>query len=247
MKRTIILKCYILPILLLLHFGAFAQMEMPLAWQNITMQNGETITRVLLFSERQFVWTEYQTQNGTFLSTRGGHWTQDGDRLVFTFEFHTADTTMVGKSEQWLATRDVEGMLLHQNIAGRQIRWAPMPEEGETPLTGAWLMAGRKRDGEISRRDTNVPRKTMKLLTGNRFQWIAYNTETGQFFGTGGGRYEAKNGVYTEHIEFFSRDNSRVGMSLEFQFDVQDNDWHHSGKSSTGAPMYEIWANRKEL
>ena len=43
----------------------------------------------------------------------------------------------------------------------------------------------------------------MKILTGSRFQWIAYNTETKQFFGTGGGSYTAKNGVYTENIEFF--------------------------------------------
>jgi hypothetical protein len=115
-----------------------------------------------------------------------------------------------------------------------------------TPLTGPWLMAGRKnQNGEISRRDTDVPRKTMKLLTGTKFQWIAFNTSTGEFFGSGGGSYEAKDGKYVEKIEFFSRDNTRVGAELPFNFEVQGVDWHHSGKSSKGDPMYEVWTKRK--
>ncbi|MEM1136632.1 MAG: hypothetical protein AAGI07_12415 [Bacteroidota bacterium] len=85
----------------------------------------------------------------------------------------------------------------------------------------------------------------MKILTPTHFQWIAYNTATGQFFGTGGGTYTAENGTYTENIKFFSRDKSRVGASLTFSFDVQGNDWHHKGKSSKGDPMYEIWSVRK--
>jgi hypothetical protein len=85
----------------------------------------------------------------------------------------------------------------------------------------------------------------MKILTGDRIQWIAYNTETKKFFGTGGGNYTAENGKYTENIGFFSRDNSRVGMSLQFDFEVKDGDWHHSGNNSRGEPMYEVWSRRK--
>jgi hypothetical protein len=50
------------------------------------------------------------------------------------------------------------------------------------------------------------------------------------------------NGVYTEVIEFFSRDASRVGAKLEFQGSVRDGDWHHLGLSSRGDPIYEIWS-----
>ena len=66
-----------------------------------------------------------------------------------------------------------------------------------------------------------------------------------QFKGTGGGNYTSKDGVYTENIEYFSRDNSRVGASLEFNYEVKENDWHHTGNNSKGEPMYEIWARRK--
>jgi hypothetical protein len=85
-------------------------------------------------------------------------------------------------------------------------------------------------------------RKTIKIMTGDRFQWAAINTATGEFFGTGGGTYTFKDGRYTEQIEFFSRDSSRVGMSLNFEGKVTDGDWHHRGKSSKGDPIYEIWS-----
>ena len=115
---------------------------------------------------------------------------------------------------------------------------------GPGKLQGSWLMSGRIRDGKTQNRDTSRPRKTMKMLSGTRFQWIAYNTETKQFKGTGGGTYTTIDGEYTETIEFFSRDDSRVGMSLEFDYDIIDGDWHHSGLSSKGNPIHEIWSVR---
>ncbi len=214
------------------------------AWQSITMQKGAEVTRILLISGDYFSWTEYGTASGEFLLTKGGRWQLADDKLVLHFEFNTADTAMVGQSESWLATMKEGQLHLHQNIAGKQITWENIDKGATTDLTGAWLMSGRERNGEISRRDTNVPRKTMKILTGTRFQWIAYNTETKQFSGTGGGTYTAKDGVYTENIKFFSRDNNRVGMSLEFKFDMRDGEWHHMGKSSAGEPMHEVWAQR---
>ncbi len=105
-------------------------------------------------------------------------------------------------------------------------------------------MSGRKRNGEIQLRDTSKPRKTMKIMSGTRFQWIAYNTETKQFMGTGGGTYTSVKGEYTEHIEFFSRDDSRVGASLKFNYSVVDRKWYHSGLSSKGDSIYEIWSIR---
>lgn len=85
----------------------------------------------------------------------------------------------------------------------------------------------------------------MKILSGTRFQWIAYNTETKEFKGTGGGTYTTLDDTYTEQIEFFSRDDSRVGARLQFTYNLKNEDWHHSGLSSKGTPIYEIWSLRK--
>jgi hypothetical protein len=107
-------------------------------------------------------------------------------------------------------------------------------------------MSGRYRNGEMQERNTDRPRKTMKILSGTRFQWIAFDTEKKEFKGTGGGTYTTVDGKYSEKIEFFSRDISRVGMSLEFNFGTENGDWIHQGKTSKGAALHEIWTKRKK-
>jgi len=105
-------------------------------------------------------------------------------------------------------------------------------------------MSARIREEKKQSRDTSKPRKTMKILSGTRFQWIAYNTETKKFMGTGGGTYTTKDGKYSENIEFFSRDNSKAGLSLKFDYKLLDGKWHHKGFSSKGDPIHEIWSKR---
>jgi hypothetical protein len=124
--------------------------------------------------------------------------------------------------------------------------WTRTDDGAPGALEGSWLMTGRKRDGEISTRRPGA-RRTMKILSGTRFQWIAYNVETKEFFGSGGGTYSTADGKYTESIEFFSRDDTRTGRSLEFQYDMVEGVWHHIGKSTAGEPMHEVWNRRKEL
>jgi len=43
---------------------------------------------------------------------------------------------------------------------------------------------------------------------------------------------------------FFSGDGSRVGASLSFDYEIIENEWHHSGLSSKGKPIHEIWSPR---
>jgi len=83
---------------------------------------------------------------------------------------------------------------------------------------------------------------TIKILSGSRFQWAAFNYATKEFMGTGGGTYDAtQDGEYTEEIEFFSRDDGRVGASLSFEYSRTGDDWYHKGLNSRGEPMHEIW------
>lgn len=214
------------------------------AWATETTIDGTKITQVLLLSGNYFAWTSYKTDSGDFIQTKGGSWMAYDEVIAFTYEFYTADSTQVGKTEKWTLARK-NNVLTLKSPAGVSFQGKALDQNVSTDLTGAWLMGGRKQDGKITRRDTTTPRKTMKILTGTHFQWIAYNTETKQCSGTGGGTYTAKDSIYTEKIEFFSRDVKRVGMQLQFNYEVQGNDWHHSGKSSAGEPLYEIWVRRE--
>jgi hypothetical protein len=87
----------------------------------------------------------------------------------------------------------------------------------------------------------------MKMLIDGHFQWIAFNRETFEFSGTGGGKYIADpTGTYIEQIEFFSRNPARVGAKLPFKYQLKGNDWFHKGSSSSGEPMHEIWTRRPQ-
>lgn len=212
------------------------------AWEWIeTREDSQKVKGVVTFTENYQAAAWFDAETGAFIETNGGSWKLEGNTMTEVPEFHTKDTSLVGKAVSFDIEFDGDDKM---RIVGMET-WATRVDSGEPgELAGAWLMSGRKRDGEIQERDTDRPRKTMKILSGTRFQWIAYNTETKQFMGTGGGTYTTVDGKYTENIEFFSRDDSRVGSSLEFNYEIKDGKWHHSGKSSKGDPMYEVWSRR---
>ncbi len=204
------------------------------------LDNGQVIKSVLIVTDGYQVMTTYDSINGEFLQTNGGSWSLDGNVMTETVEFHTTNPEMVGKSVSF----EIELAEDKIQIVGRNEVYKRIDDGKPGQLEGAWLMSGRYRDGELQTRDTNRPRKTMKILSGTRFQWIAYNTDTKEFMATGGGTYTTESGTYTENIEFFSRDATRVGKSLSFEFELQDGVWVHKGKSSKGDPIHEIWSLR---
>lgn len=212
------------------------------AWETLsTAENGDTLRSVVIFSEGYQVLSTYHASTGKFIHSNGGTWKLEGDVMTEKVEFHTDNAERIGTEVSFkvvITDQTIE-------IVGRNLKLNRIDNGTPGKLQGAWLMSGRVRDGETQLRDTSGPRKTMKLLSGTRFQWIAYNTETKQFMGTGGGTYTTINGEYTENIEFFSRDDSRAGVSLKFKYELVDHNWHHSGLSSKGEPIHEIWSVRK--
>ncbi len=183
----------------------------------------------------------YGKSPAKFIKTLGGFFTVADNNLKVKLEFnsnHEAD----GLTELTLPYSITGKKLTLEN--GQALSFT-LSEKTQQDLDGPWLFATRGPDSGQERRGEENPRKTLKYLQGDRFQWIAYNTETMKFFGTGGGSFSSEDGVYMENIEYFSRDNSRVGASLKFNYEIKDRDWHHKGKNSKGEPMYEIWSRRK--
>jgi len=211
------------------------------AWEAITMSdNGEKIRNVVLFSQSYQVLTKYKVDNGEFIMTNGGSWKLEGNTVTEVIEFDTKTPERVGTTVSFPVYIKDNTM----GIVGDSVIWTRIDDGTPGKLSGAWLFSGRVKNGEIQSRDTNQPRKTMKLMSGTRFQWIAYNTETKEFKGTGGGTYSTIDGEYTENIEFFSRDNAKVGLKLKFNYELTDGRWNHSGFSSKGDPIHEIWTGR---
>lgn len=213
------------------------------AWEMIyTEENGKEVKIAVILSDRYQVATWYDNKTGEFIATNGGTWELNGTTLTEVVEFDTRDSSRVGTTVNF----EIEIGKNEVKIVESGDVFKRIDDGSPGALSGAWLMSGRIRNGEMQERNTDRPRKTMKILSGTRFQWIAYNTETKRFMGTGGGTYTTKDGKYTENIEFFSRDGSRVGAALEFKYEMKDGRWHHSGNNSRGEPMYEVWSVREK-
>jgi hypothetical protein len=194
---------------------------------------------MMICSETYFSIAYFNSAQKKFIATLGGTYTITGSEINFKVEFHSADKSLVGESET-IPFDLKEAVFTYDGSQGKMV-FTKIGEANTSPLAALWQIVGREnKEGKM----TDMPkaaRKTIKLLTDNRFQWAAINTQTGEFSGTGGGTYTLINGKYTETIEFFSRDSSRVGASLSFDAAIQDKKWDHSGKSSTGNRVHEAW------
>ncbi len=211
------------------------------AWEGVsTNDEGIELKSIVIFSEGYQVIAVYESKTGKFISTNGGSWKLDGQTMTEVIEFDTENPDRVGSEISF----EVDITPSTIQIVGSPLKLNRVDDGLPGTLQGAWLMSGRIRDGETQLRDTTRPRKTMKILSGTRFQWIAYNTETKEFKGTGGGTYTTQDGVYKENIEFFSKDNAKAGISLAYDYEQLHGDWHHKGFSSKGDPIHEIWRLR---
>lgn len=195
--------------------------------------------RVLLIVDGYFTHTTYERANPQFHRSYGGPMEMQTESPGSVLHFDSAEPARVGKRLALHLARRGAALEVRQDNGAVEL-WERM-EESPGALTGVWRISGRMRGGELQPMPL-AARRTLKVLTGGRFQWIAMNIETGEFSGTGGGRYTFENGTYTEMIEFFSRDATRVGAKLDFQGSVQKGDWHHQGLSSRGEPIHEVWS-----
>ncbi|MDT7828631.1 hypothetical protein RQM65_08140 [Pricia sp. S334] len=207
----------------------------------VYISNEDGVRHELKIGKDYFIHSAYGTSPPKFIKTVGGFHTLGDDLLKVDLEFNS------NHDENGLTELAIPILVKNKKLV--------LPMDGELEfvkqepvnqaLDGAWLFATRGPDKGQERRGDENPRKTLKWLQDGRFQWIAYNTDTREFFGTGGGSYTSDNGKYVENIDYFSRDDSRVGATLDFDYELKNGDWHHSGKNSKGEPLYEIWAPRK--
>lgn len=223
---------------------SFRQQSLPTIQQPLTgawhLQQA-TIEEVLIFQDGYFSHTVFDRTNKKFISSYGGIYKPGAITVQLVTEFDTREKDNVGKEK--MIAYAIAGKELTTDITGFQQKWVRL-DEGKDNLAGVWRITGRMADGKMNQMQRG-DRKTLKLLSGTRFQWMAINPASKEFFGTGGGTYSFVNGKYTEHIEFFSRDSTRVGASLSFDGSVKDGVWNHSGKSSKGDALNELWTKEK--
>ena len=230
------MKQLILSLLAVVFSVSLAAQQFSGAW----MRKLDTAVQYLTIVDRYFVVTTFDLEGKKFFQTKGGTALMDGKKITGVIEFNTPNKAEVKSTYAY--DYSLKNNDLQMPLDGNATSWTWI-DDGKKGLAGNWRITGRMQDGKMAAMNPGA-RKTIKVMSSSRFQWTAINIDTGEFFGTGGGRYTFENGKYTEHIEFFSRDASRVGNSLSFNAELKNGDWHHSGNSSKGDPIYEVWSRK---
>lgn len=198
--------------------------------------NDSGTEHLVLFQDGYVTHTVYD--DNRFIMSHGGAYTVNDQEIKILVQFNSYDKTEVGKTLLINFDQSGDGISLDHNGEGG---YFTRIDDAVAPLAGVWQITDRMEDGKLVPIQRSGTRKTLKILTGTRFQWIAIDPAVALFAGTGGGTYSFKDGKYTENIEYFSRDDSRVGASLHFDAKLEDGKWHHSGLSSKGDNIYEVW------
>lgn len=226
---------------MLIFSGSVFAQNLKGAWE-LKTDEGEHAT--LIVSDNYLSLALYGVASKNFVYTEGGTYQLKGGEVTYHCEFNSADKEKVGLKTNWRAS--VSGNVL--TLSGNDGEYSFNRIDGaEHPMAGTWAITERATDGvgALIKIHQTGTRKTLKILSGTRFQWVAIDPGVKGFYGTGGGTYTAENGKYVENIAFFSRDNSRVGAKLAFDWKLSNGKWDHSGKSSKGDPIHETWEKIK--
>ncbi|RVT97282.1 membrane or secreted protein [Mucilaginibacter limnophilus] len=208
------------------------------AWKYGTPSN----QTVLINSATAFAVTTYNLPGKKFISSYGGSWRLDGNTMVRKIEFNSANPDEVGKE-----IRVSIGLSGDKLTAGKE-QFARLDNGRPGELAGAWIIIGNYKNDVLQKSPVIFKsRRTMKILSGTRFQWIAYDIDSKKLLNSGGGTYETSNGMYGESIEFFTKSPEGVGRRLEFEYTFDGDNWRHKGKSSTGGVVDECWVRRESL
>jgi hypothetical protein len=199
---------------------------------------------VMIVTDNVFSVATYDIPAKKFIQSYGGTWKVNGSKLVQTIEWNSADSTAVGKE----LTKDVVATTNKLSVTPTGETWSRLDNGKPGALMGAWVITGNYTNDKVSKRASPFyPRRTMKMLSGKYFQWVAYNVATKSFMNAGGGSYTTKDGKYSESIEFFTKTPESVGKALQFDYSFVDGDWRHKGQKSTGGALDECWTRRSAL
>jgi len=205
---------------------------------NGAWRSASNVTRTMIIMDGYFAQADFDATQKTFTGTFGGPFTWANGVVKGKVDFNSLEPSQVG-SDFTVAMTLEDNKLVIATDDGRDT-WTRL-DDGQSRVAGAWRVSARENNGELTEVPV-APRRMLKFVSGARFQWVTINTTTGEFFGTGGGQYTLKDGTYTEQIEFFSGNNSRVGLSLVSTAEIKDGKWHHRGKTSGAEPIFQVWS-----
>lgn len=170
-------------------------------------------------------------------NAKGGRYTQTSSDYSEEYDFNTSEENLIHTAKKFKISVNKDTLQL--NAGNQSSTWLRI-SSAINKLSGIWVLKGTKENGKLT---FELPKDQicLKIVSGDKFQWVTFNPETGELVATGGGASYAQYNVYLENIDFFSKDEIMVGASLSFEYQLENGQWYHRGTSSEGKPLYEIW------
>lgn len=212
------------------------------AWVRFHTEEMEDVKTVMIVADNYLVATTY-TLKGRYIGLSIQKWSRKDLMVDLEVEYDSDFPEDPGYKTQielefWADRLTFKG--------SSTMIWTRIDEGASEELAGTWRLKGRVKDGMTESIDTGDARKTLKMLSGTRFQSIEYNSQSGELYGTTAGTYTAISAKYIENIEVYSRDISKVGVSLGFDYQIASGDWTYSGQSMEGELINEMWAVERD-
>jgi len=132
------------------------------AWEH----KENTLVDTYIYASGFFSVARYNTESKEFVSTYGGKFSVKEGKLTETVEFDTQAPDRIG-------TEAVHALTVGKGLTSMKLDNAALNrvDDGKPgDLAGAWLITGRVNDKGEVRRSTPGARRTMKILSGTRFQ-----------------------------------------------------------------------------
>lgn len=218
------------------------------AWR-LVEQNDQPVKHevIKLYSNSYFTYSAHDKATGKFIRAKGGLYTLNDLSYKEHLEIDSNDPLYSGTTMEFVVSLSDSEMMVTNLNTGEQEKWQKFDDADNYQMAYCWRIHKKKdKANEDWSTIAYAPRKTLKLLTNNRYQVLALNSKTGQFVGSSGGTWSSEgDNTYMEHIEFFSKDQNNVGRSLTFQKTFEDGLWLHTGKTTNDEAMMEKWIRYK--
>ena len=212
------------------------------AWKKIDMHQQDQIT-IKLYSNAYFTSSTYLESTGEFVSATGGTYVISSSDYIENYEIDSQSRAVTGTFLNFDYKIENDTLRLSDKNSRNEEAWIKIDSADKNNVT-CWKIHQAFRDSSWLTIE-DKPRKTLKMLTNNYYQILALNSQTGEFFGSSGGKWTGDDTEHNEMIRFFSKNPAMVGKILSFKKEVKDGIWHHNGKSSEGDYIQERWKRFK--
>ncbi|MBS3738891.1 MAG: hypothetical protein KGY51_07845 [Psychroflexus sp.] len=212
------------------------------AWKKLNKKTEDVMT-IKLYSDHYFTSSTYVVNSGEFVSASAGTYSRSPSDYVENYEIDSDHRAVTGSFLNFDYTIENDTLRLQDKNSRNSEVWVRIDSAEKENIT-CWKIHQAYREGEWKTIE-DKPRKSLKMLTDNYYQVIGLNSQTGEFFGSSGGKWTYENGKHNEIVHFFSKNPDMVGQTLSFDKKINDGIWHHDGNSSEGDYIQERWKKFK--